>query len=426
MYKIEITNKKTKQVVVYDNLTDVNKGEKLFFKFQLDTTNLEDGEYSMSLYEDGALLQTETLNVGNFSQNALQYTKGENIYVETLLDTKTEDRQVEINKVTVTIYPSEGQDAMTSVTVDASNVYNDGYEKGYDDGNEKGYEDGYEDGIAKGIIEQKEKLESVTITENGEYSKEDGYNKVIVNVKPKISVQEYGLHFAYSTFSTVPEWAVLDGITDATNLFYSCKTLTSVPYFDASKIISAESMFDGCSKLTTIAQLIFGSLTNTKSMFSRCSLLSTIPLFDTSKVSIADSMFSYCINLTTIPQFDFSSLTSVKTMFQSLGKLQSLPLLDFGNVTNISTFFGYSDNGNITDLGGFKNLKVDWNDNYGLYRCPNLTHQSLINVITNLYDFRANGDTTTTKTLKLNSNSMSLLTDDDKTIAINKGWTLTA
>lgn len=426
MYKIEITNKKTKQVVVYDNLTDVNKGEKLFFKFQLDTTNLEDGEYGLSLYEDGALLQTETLNVGNFSQNALQYTKGENIYVETLLDTKTEDRQVEINEVTVTIYPSEGQDAMTSVTVDASNVYNDGYEKGYDEGNEKGYEDGYEDGIAEGIIEQKEKLESISITKNGEYLKEDGYNKITVNVKPKISVQEYGLHFAYSTFSTVPEWADLNGITDAKNLFKNCSALTFVPYFDASKIISAETMFDSCSNLTTIAQLIFGSLTNTKSMFNMCQELTAVPLFNTSKVLNAESMFGYCYKIKTIPQFDFSSVTNVSAMFKSAINLQSLPLLDFGNVTNISQFFASTNKKDLTDLGGFKNLKIDWKDNYGLVLCPNLTYQSVINVITNLYDFRGNGDTTTTKTLKLNTNSMALLSDDDKAIATNKGWTLTA
>lgn len=671
MYKIEITNKKTKQVVVYDNLTDVNKGEKLFFKFQLDTTNLEDGEYALSLYEDGVLLQTETLNVGNFSQNSLQYSKGENIYVETLLDTKTEDRQVEINEVTVTIYPTEGKDAMTSVTVNASDVYNDGYEKGYDEGNE--------DGIAKGINEQKEKLESISITKNGEYLKEDGYNKITVNVEdvngsydegyedgyedgiakggeaiieetqvlyvtengsystdytklddladselisgkyddgtpfygytqltdmcyatdikptkkieiwwkpdtnympdinvtpsdygicgeeqsplqicvrrersgyvlaarvgkqclcttdvpykwnhlvlttegfwvngekigefdgdisgyfgsayingsstqyvywkrangyygmlkiddyvllptangyinyttntplaidkegeyaynektpfegnlirtvnvnitPKISVQEYGVRFGYSYFTTVPEWADLNGIIDAPSLFKNCSALKFVPYFDASKIKNAESMFSYCTSLTTIPQLDFGSLTITKSMFYGSSSLSSVPLFDTSKVTNADSMLYSCSSLTSVPQFDFSSLTNATSMLYGTTKLQSVPLLDFGNVTTITRFFSYSDNGNITDLGGFKNLKVDWNDNYGLYRCPNLTHESLINVITNLYDFRGNGDTTTTKTLKINAKSMTLLSDDDKAIATNKGWTLT-
>ena len=47
---------------------------------------------------------------------------------------------------------------------------------------EKGYNDGLKDGKTEGIDEQKSKLESINITENGVYSKEDGYNHIEVNV----------------------------------------------------------------------------------------------------------------------------------------------------------------------------------------------------------------------------------------------------
>lgn len=40
------------------------------------------------------------------------------------------------------------------------------------------YDEGYEDGVAT----QKSKLESITITDNGTYTREDGYNEVVVNV----------------------------------------------------------------------------------------------------------------------------------------------------------------------------------------------------------------------------------------------------
>ena len=73
-----------------------------------------------------------------------------------------------------------------------------------------------------------------------------------------------------------------------------------------------------------------------------------------------------------------------------------------------------------------KVLKISWSDSYGLYKTPKLTYQSIMNVINNLYDFRSNGDTTTTRTLRINPNTMSLLTDDDKALATSKGWVLTA
>ena len=48
----------------------------------------------------------------------------------------------------------------------------------YDDG----FNAGYEQGKTDGVNEQKSKLESINITENGTYTKEDGYNQIEVNV----------------------------------------------------------------------------------------------------------------------------------------------------------------------------------------------------------------------------------------------------
>ncbi len=56
--------------------------------------------------------------------------------------------------------------------------YNDGFAVGY----ASGYTDGYQSGKTDGIAEQKSKLVSTAVTENGIYTKEDGYNEVNVNV----------------------------------------------------------------------------------------------------------------------------------------------------------------------------------------------------------------------------------------------------
>ena len=44
------------------------------------------------------------------------------------------------------------------------------------------YNEGYEQGKTDGVNEQKGKLESINITENGRYTKEDGYNEIVVDV----------------------------------------------------------------------------------------------------------------------------------------------------------------------------------------------------------------------------------------------------
>ena len=70
-------------------------------------------------------------------------------------------------------------------------------------------------------------------------------------------------------------------------------------------------------------------------------------------------------------------------------------------------------------MGGFKNIKVD----FDIQKAPNLTVQSLMNVINNLYDFRANGESTT-RTLTLGTTNLNKLTDEQKAVATNKGWNL--
>lgn len=60
--------------------------------------------------------------------------------------------------------------------------YQEGYEFGYDEGNNAGYILGESEGFDNGVNAQKAKLESITITENGSYNREDGWNSVVVNV----------------------------------------------------------------------------------------------------------------------------------------------------------------------------------------------------------------------------------------------------
>ena len=156
--------------------------------------------------------------------------------------------------------------------------------------------------------------------------------------------------------------------------------------------------------------------------FYGCSSLILCPNIDTTSANNMSYMFNSCYTLKTIPFLNTSKANDVSYMFNNCTSLRSISLLDFGNVTNISNLFGWSDIKTLTDLGGFKNLKIDFKN--GLNRLPNLTVQSLMNVINNLYDFRANGSTTT-RTLQLGTTNLNKLTDEQKAVATNKGWSLT-
>lgn len=215
--------------------------------------------------------------------------------------------------------------------------------------------------------------------------------------------------------------------SNANTYFREDRQLVYCPNVDTSNVTDMFHMFMNCSSLNSIPQLNTSNVTNMGGMFWECSSLQTIPLLDTSNVFDMYSMFGGCSALTTIPQLDTSNVSDMSDMFRDCTQLQSLPLLDFSNATDITYFFGvgYIDEADylyqLTDLGGFANLKIDWNDNYGLAICPSLTYESIINVLDNLYDFRGNGESIT-RTLKIHSNTYSLLSSEDIAVATNKGW----
>ena len=97
--------------------------------------------------------------------------------------------------------------------------------------------------------------------------------------------------------------------------------------------------------------------------------------------------------------------------------MTSISLLDTSYVSAMNYVFGYINIDTLTDLGGFKNLSISVTS-YFLDMCPNLTVESLMNVINNLA-------TVSGKSLKFGSTNLNKLTAEQIAVATNKGWTLT-
>lgn len=195
---------------------------------------------------------------------------------------------------------------------------------------------------------------------------------------------------------------------------FAYSTVSEFPLYDTSNHTDMERMFLGCNNLLFVPNF---NTSNTKNMAKFC---------------------WSCSKLISIPNLDTSNVQDMSDMFFECYELESLPLLDTTCVKNMYGFFSYEYTAGsgryfekLTSLGGFKNLGAAYSippigdhlKGYGfLYRCPNLTHESVMNVINNLYDQNAAGKTDFT--LKLHPNSLALLSDDEIAIATNKGWIL--
>ena len=230
-------------------------------------------------------------------------------------------------------------------------------------------------------------------------------------------------------------------VTSMGNMFYNCQKLTTLDLtnFDTSKVTNMGSMFYNCQKLTTLDLTNFDTskVTNMGSMFNNCLSLTTLDLssFNTSNVTSMSYMFNNCLSLTTLKltNFDTSKVTSFYQTFYRCNKIVSIPKLNASVSTNVS-FFAY-DCKSLTDFGGLENLGQAYSTtqsaNYSSYKldlstCTALTEQSLINVLTNLYDIKTKG--CKTQQVILGSTNLAKLVSEEGQQALasatEKGWSI--
>ena len=236
---------------------------------------------------------------------------------------KLQKKSMTLSSATATIVPDAGYDGMTKVDVDATEYGTSNYNDG--------------------VLAQKAKLTEINITENGTYTKEDGYSSVVVDVKAPTEIDlKTGIRFGNSAFSAVPYTLICDsGVTDMHYMFNSCSNLTTldVSNFNTINVTDMNYMFSTCSSLTTLDVSNFNTskVTNMFSMFYFCSKLTTLDLsnFDTSNVTNMTYMFYYCKNLTTLDlsNFNTSKVTSMSGMFYSCEKLTTVKVINCNEAT---------------------------------------------------------------------------------------------
>ena len=248
---------------------------------------------------------------------------------------------------------------------------------------------------------------TINITENGTY---DVTDKASADVNVNANVSEYfdsNIHYGASSTSGLNQIIkkcppVNISGTSAGYMFALCSALTEIPQLDTSKVTNMEEMFVNCSSLTEIPQLDTSKVTNMSRMFVNCSSLTEIPQLDTSKVTNMYWLFRSCSSLTSLPLLNAESVTAVTQMLHSCNSLAT-----FGGLQNLGQAYLTTQ---ATNYGAYK---------LDLSSCSKLIHDSLMNVINNLYDIATKG--VKTQQLVLGSTNIAKLTAEEIAIATNKG-----
>lgn len=129
-------------------------------------------------------------------------------------------------------------------------------------------------------------------------------------------------------------------------------------------------------------------------------------------------MFYKCQGLTEVPSLDTSGGTDFNRMFSNCSILKTIGGIDISNATDVTDMFY-----NVTWLENVTFNGVIKIEGLVFYYHDKLTHDSLMSIINALYDWAAEGSTSTYK-LTLGSTNLAKLTDAEKAIATEKGWTL--
>lgn len=181
-----------------------------------------------------------------------------------------------------------------------------------------------------------------------------------------------------------------------------------------ANVPSLINQFDGIyayANVTTTPFYRFDNLNSLMNTWHDCQYLTNVPHFNTENVTDFSYTWAGCWSLLTIPPLNFKSATNIYQCFNGCHSLTSLPYMNLASVTDTTNAWSGCDN--LTTLGGFGAISAD----IDLSASPNLTVESIMNVINQ-------AATVTGKTMTFGIENLDKLTDAQKAVATNKGWTL--
>ena len=132
---------------------------------------------------------------------------------------------------------------------------------------------------------------------------------------------------------------------------------------------------------------------------------------DTSNVTNMEGMFVKCSNLSSIPQLDTSKVTAMVEMFYGCTKLTTIPRLNASKVVDMRNMLGGCSG--LTSIGM-----------YGFTRSVDISPTALEHDAIVAFLDQAGTAYNSSQKITMGPDKLALLSDEEKAIATNKGWTL--
>lgn len=181
--------------------------------------------------------------------------------------------------------------------------------------------------------------------------------------------------------------------------FQNCSNVRTLPPMDTSSAKYIDNMFNGMSLLTAVPEGIdFSKVSSWSNTFNGCRSITSLILDCTSCTSM-ESVFYGCYNLKeltlTVPT---SNVTNFRYAFSSCRDLVTINgILDLINAVNANVLTMFSNNQALTNVD-IKNIKFNLQIGSGTSWGHNLSLDSLINAIKELWDY-SSGTATYTLTI---------------------------
>lgn len=228
------------------------------------------------------------------------------------------------------------------------------------------------------------------------------------------------------------DWTVL---SSGAHAFERCVGLVN---FDVSQILGTnlDSMFMGCSNLLDTANTTIKEAVIISNMYRDCYNLRSVGninfKLDASARPVFSNMFVNCVNLTDVPAIVFTNYTNISNsyaytcpfgMYNAVINGSVLPL---SNLVNFGGFINYGIHAKYDMSGANNSMKA-----VDIVAAPNLSYQSLQNVINGVYNLYtaygvAEGGTLSyPQLIRMANTQYEKLTEEDIGILTSKGWNIT-
>lgn len=238
----------------------------------------------------------------------------------------------------------------------------------------------------------------------------------------------------------IPSGLDLSQCTTLEYAFFNCTALTEIPSdFSAPKCTNWYDAFYGCTALKKVEDIDLSLATNVKELFMGCTNVEEFPSYlNLSSVTDAQYMFSklgssneslrkeitldFPAKVNSSAVFEYAPFKAIHIasdtkftgnyLFNYCYYLEEITGLNFSSLSTTYTFQGCSALTTLEVVDTISKSGFDFSS------CPLLSHDSIMNVINALVA------TTSSKKVTFGATNLAKLSDEEKAIATDKGWTL--